>query len=55
VAVPLVVGTLERAERVALGMEARHYRVRPIARLRRVWVAEVAGLAVAVVALAWRS
>ena len=27
--VPFMVGTLERAERVALALEARHYRVRP--------------------------
>ena len=55
VAVPLLVCTLERAERVALAMEARHYRVRPIPRLRRVWAAEIAALVVAAVSLFWRS
>jgi energy-coupling factor transporter transmembrane protein EcfT len=52
--VPLLVCTLERAERVALGMEARHYRVRPVGRVTRSWVGEACGVAVATVALAWR-
>jgi len=55
VAVPLVVCSLERAERVALGMEARHYRVRPVPALPRAWGFELAGLALAGVALLWRS
>jgi energy-coupling factor transporter transmembrane protein EcfT len=31
-AVPALTGALERADRVALALEARHYRVRPLAR-----------------------
>ena len=52
--VPLLVCTLERAERVALGMEARHYRVRPVMPVARVWPAELGGFAIAALALAWR-
>ena len=52
--VPLLVCTLERAERVALGMEARHYRVRPVSPVARAWAGEALGLAVAGAALAWR-
>jgi energy-coupling factor transporter transmembrane protein EcfT len=55
VAVPLVVCALERAERVALAMEARHYRVRPVARLPRAWGHELAGLALAGASLLWRA
>jgi energy-coupling factor transporter transmembrane protein EcfT len=55
VAVPFMVCALERAERVALAMEARHYRVRPIASPPRRPAAELAGWTLAVVALLWRS
>jgi energy-coupling factor transporter transmembrane protein EcfT len=56
-AVPTLVGALERAERVALALEARHYRVRPVARpdrRTRLGPAALAGIAVALVALLWR-
>jgi energy-coupling factor transporter transmembrane protein EcfT len=53
--VPFMVGSLERADRVALALEARHYRLRPIVRLpRSPWPATAAGLALAVASLAWR-
>jgi len=54
VSVPAVVAAIEMAERVALGLEARHYRLRPVPRRRggRAWA--VAGLALVVVAVAWR-
>src|SRR5262249_21913635 len=52
--VPLLVCTLERAERVALAMEARHYRVRPVNPIRRSWAGEVCGWSVAAAALVWR-
>ena len=64
--VPLMVGALERAERVALALEARHYRRRPPgaatgwagaapAAARPVaWVAIVLGVSLAGVALLWR-
>ncbi|HYM80093.1 MAG TPA: energy-coupling factor transporter transmembrane component T [Candidatus Limnocylindria bacterium] len=59
-AVPTLVATLERAERVALALEARHYRLRPtVARAPAAagsWAtAGVAlGTALALVALLWR-
>ncbi|OGF15294.1 MAG: hypothetical protein A2W00_06835 [Candidatus Eisenbacteria bacterium RBG_16_71_46] len=52
--VPTLVGALERAERVALALEARHYRVRPAGPGPRRWPATVAGAVVAGVALWWR-
>jgi len=53
--VPAVVGSLERAERVALALEARHYRLRPVTRgPRSPWLATGAGLALVAVALLWR-
>jgi energy-coupling factor transporter transmembrane protein EcfT len=55
VMVPTMVAALERAEQVALALEARHYRVRPIpprARRRSGW--GVAGAALAAAALLWR-
>jgi energy-coupling factor transporter transmembrane protein EcfT len=52
--VPLLVCTLERAERVALGMEARHYRVRPLAPVRRSWAGEACGVGLAAMAIVWR-
>ena len=53
--VPLMICTLERAERVALGMEARHYRVRPVARVPRSFAAEAVALGVVAVSIFWRS
>lgn len=52
--VPALTGALERAERVALALEARHYRLRAVAvpRAHRGW--QAAGLALAALALAWR-
>ena len=53
--VPVMIGSLERADRVALALEARHYRLRPVARgPRSPWIASGAGLALASVALIWR-
>ncbi|MBI5711256.1 MAG: energy-coupling factor transporter transmembrane protein EcfT [Candidatus Eisenbacteria bacterium] len=55
IVVPALVNALERAERVGLALEARHYRARPPAPPARggpAWAA--AGLAVAAVALLWR-
>ena len=56
-AVPTLVGSLERAERVALALEARGYRSRPLdlapgPRHPTAW--GVAGVALAGVALLWR-
>jgi len=53
--VPVVVGALERAERVALALEARHHRVRPLPPAGRVpaWAA-AAGGALFGAALLWR-
>jgi len=66
--VPALVGALERAERVALALEARHYRLRPAAALsgtpgdrtpgasrpvRGAWAA--AGTGLAALALFWRT
>jgi energy-coupling factor transporter transmembrane protein EcfT len=52
--VPALTGALERAERVALALEARHYRMRPVAapRPHRGW--QTAGIALVLVALLWR-
>jgi energy-coupling factor transport system permease protein len=47
VAVPALVGALERAEQVALSLEARHYRARRVSGARIQPVAGLAGLAVA--------
>jgi biotin transport system permease protein len=57
VAVPLIVGALERAERVGLALEARHHRLAPAPRGaagRGSWGWAAAGAAVAVASLAWR-
>jgi energy-coupling factor transport system permease protein len=65
-AVPVMVGALERAERVALALEARHYRLRPAgarsaragtggAGRRAAALAGVAGVSIAALALLWRS
>jgi len=57
--VPVLVGSLERAERVALALEARHYRLRPasiggVASPARAPIAIVFGLALCLVAVVWR-
>lgn len=52
--VPVMTASLERAERVSLALEARHYRVRPSVAARTAWSARLAGLALALVALLWR-
>jgi energy-coupling factor transporter transmembrane protein EcfT len=53
--VPSLTGSLERAERVALALEARHYRLRPAASgARSPWPAKLAGVAIAAVSLVWR-
>lgn len=53
--VPFMVGSLERADRVALALEARHYRLRPIVRGRRSpWLSTGAGMALAAIAVVWR-
>ena len=50
-----MIGSLERAERVALALEARHYRLRPVARgPRSPWLASGAGVLLAAAALVWR-
>ena len=54
--VPTMIASLERAERVALALEARHVSVREApAGPRAVWPARLAGLAIAAVSLAWRT
>lgn len=69
--VPLMVGALERAERVALALDARHYRLRPpsaaagwagVAAVAGppgarlpVWIAASLGVMLAGVALLWRA
>ena len=53
--VPVMIGSLERADRVALALEARHYRLRPVTRgARSPWIASGAGAALAAAALLWR-
>jgi energy-coupling factor transporter transmembrane protein EcfT len=53
--VPTLVAALERADRVSLALEARHYRARPVARRPGSWRWRVVGLALAGTALLWRS
>jgi energy-coupling factor transporter transmembrane protein EcfT len=57
--VPTLVHSLERAEQVALALEARHYRLRPVApvagRNAKDWGWALAGVALALAALLWRS
>ncbi len=54
--VPTLVSALERAEQVALALEARHYRLRPApGGAPPAWGAHVAGWALAGSALLWRS
>lgn len=57
-AVPVLVGALERAERVALALDARHHRLRPMdgkeaGRSAPGWA--LAGVALAAVAALWRT
>jgi energy-coupling factor transporter transmembrane protein EcfT len=52
--VPAVVGALERAERVALTLEARHYRARPVPTPAVRPLAAAAGGLIAGVSLFWR-
>jgi energy-coupling factor transporter transmembrane protein EcfT len=55
VLVPAMVNAMERAERVALALEARHYRLRDPAPAAPVgWGWNLAGLAVATASLLWR-
>jgi energy-coupling factor transporter transmembrane protein EcfT len=55
VIVPAMIGALERADRVALALEARHYRLRPVVQgPRSPWVASGAGVALLATALMWR-
>jgi energy-coupling factor transport system permease protein len=55
VMVPTLVAALERADRVALALEARHYRVRPAPRRGPAPPVAVAfGVTLAAVALLWR-
>lgn len=58
-AVPTLVGALERAERVALALDARHYRLRPAGSIPwpagwGAWAAWTAGLGLAVGSIVWR-
>jgi energy-coupling factor transport system permease protein len=59
VLVPVMVGALERAERVGLALEARHHRLRDPAAAagdarRGAWGWSLAGVAVAATSLLWR-
>lgn len=54
-AVPIVVSALERAERVSLALEARHYRARPPSSHAWAVLPSLAGLLVAGLALLWRA
>jgi energy-coupling factor transporter transmembrane protein EcfT len=50
-----MVGSLERAEQVAMALEARHYRLRPIeSGPHAPWAARLLGVAIAAAALVWR-
>jgi energy-coupling factor transporter transmembrane protein EcfT len=54
--VPAVIGSLERADRVALALEARHYRLRPVSRWpKSPWIVSGMGVALVAAALVWRS
>jgi energy-coupling factor transport system permease protein len=53
--VPVMVGALERAERMALALEARHWRVRALPPAGRPGLATLVGLALLGVSIAWRA
>ena len=55
IAVPAVVAAIENAERVALGLEARYYRLRPVPAPRGGWPAALAGWAAFGIAVLWRA
>jgi energy-coupling factor transporter transmembrane protein EcfT len=60
IVVPALIASLERADRVALALEARYYRVRPLAPARTRWsaariVSTAAGLVLFGWAVAWRA
>lgn len=52
--VPTLVGAFERAERTAMALEARHYRMRPLPQARAYPMETVAGWLVLGAALLWR-
>ncbi len=54
VVIPTVVASIETAERVTLGLEARHYRMRAVPRSRGGLMAALAGWLVFGVVLLWR-
>lgn len=54
VAIPALVAALERAERTALALEARHYRIRPVGGRSFPAGWSAGGIAVAAVSLLWR-
>jgi len=53
--IPTLVGALERAERTALALEARHYRVRPVTLAPMSRAGGAVGAAIAGASLLWRS
>lgn len=56
IVLPSLVHTLERAEQVALALEARHYRLRPLPRGKGPgWAPVAAGLMLPGIALLWRA
>lgn len=60
VVVPALTASLERADRVALALEARHYRVRPLVPVRRRWsaarvVSTAGGALLFLMAVLWRA
>src|SRR5205085_12510738 len=55
VLVPALVAALETAERVALGLEARHYRLRPVPAVDGGRVAALAGWTLFGIAALWRA
>jgi energy-coupling factor transporter transmembrane protein EcfT len=60
VVVPALTASLERADRVALALEARHYRIRPLTPVRYRWsaarvVSTAGGVLLFVAAVMWRA
>ena len=55
VAIPAVVAAIETAERVALALEARHYRLRPVAGARGGAGAALLGWLLFGIAVLWRA